>query len=541
MGNLRGMGTKVCLLAACLACAGTARAACNGPQALVAQWRAHPSSEAAVDLGSWYASHHEFDCALEVFRAGLRRDPKSAQLHYLAGLALVTQRQPAAAQAELERSAQLDPAALKPHLLLAILYAGMGNHAAADAQWRKVLAIDPKSEEALEGLSNDLMAQKNYAAVVQLLQSAPRTEKLSITLSRALGLLNYLDAASDVLLQAMKAQPDSLPLADAMVVVLIKQQKFQEAINLFQYQVKKHPGNLDAEQELFRILVLTDHINEARPLGPKLLAERPHDAEVLYLNGVVQRSLGNYQQAKVYLEQAIAIQPNFFNSRYNLGMVLGFLKDYQGAKENLEKAIELGAPQPEVHFELANALRGLGDTQGAMAQLKLYQQLKKADDDATQAAVSAGQGDRDLDAGKLDEAIRQYRDAVEAKPASADYHYKLAVALHRKGDSAGERQELEAAVKADPKMAGAQNALGFLLSRSGDPDGAIEHYRLATEAAPGWPDAWINLAAALAVESQFGEAKQAVAKALQLDPGNAQAKALSDQLARDPAAQAAQP
>ena len=227
MGNLRGMGTKVFLLAACLACAGTAHAACNGPQALVTKWRAHPTSEVAVELGSWYASHHQFDCAVEVFHSALRRDPKSAQLHYLTGLALVAQRQPAAAQAELERSAQLDPTVIKPHLLLAMLYAGMGNHPAADAQWSKALSIDPKSDEALEGLSNDLMAQKNYPAVVQLLRSASRNEKLSITLSQALGLLDYLDAASDVLLEAMKTKPDSLPLADAMVVVLIKQQKYQ--------------------------------------------------------------------------------------------------------------------------------------------------------------------------------------------------------------------------------------------------------------------------------------------------------------------------
>lgn len=541
MAYLRGMGAKVFLLAACLGCAGTAHAACNGPQPLVAELRSHPTTERALQLGSWYADHQQFDCAAEVFRTALRRDPKSAPLHYLNGLALIKLHQPAAAQAELEQATQLAPGELKPHLLLAMLYTAAGNHPGADQQWSRALAIDPKSEEALEGLSNDLMARKNYAGVVQLLQNAPRTERLTITLSRALGLLNYLDPAASVLLEAMKAQPNSLPLADAMAVVLIKQQKYQEAINLFEYQVKKHPGNLDAEQELFRILVLTDHINQARPLGPKLLAERPRDAEVLYLNGVVQRSVGDYPKARLYLQQAIAIDPNFFNSRYNLGMVLVFLKDYQGAKENLEKAIELGAPQPEVHFELANALRGLGDMQGAMAQLKLYQQLKKADDDATQALVSAGQGDRDLTAGKLDEAIRQYRDAVQAQPQSANYHFKLAVALHRKGDIAGEREELETAIKIDPKLPGAQNSLGYLLARSGDQEGAVEHYRLAVEAAPGWPNAWVDLAAALAVESHFVEAKQAVAKALQLDPDNAQAKELSDQLARDPAAQAAQP
>lgn len=541
MGKLLDTGTKVLLLAACLASTGMAHAVCNGPQEMVSKFHAHPSAEGAVTLGNWYADHRQFDCAVEVFRAGLQRDPRSAQLHYMAGLAMVAAGHPVQAQSDLEQSTRLAPEVLKPHIVLAAVYQQVGKPAAAEEQWRKALAIDPKSEEALDGLSSLLMNRRDYAAVVQLLQDAPRTEKLTITLARALGLLNYVEGAGNVLLEAMKLHPDSLPLADAMAVVLVKQDKYQEAINLFQYMEKKHPGDKDVELQLFRLLVLTNHINQARPLGPKLLTEMPHNAEVLYLNGIVQRSMGNYEQAKVYLQQAVALDPNFFNSRYNLGMVLVFLKDWQPAKENLEKAIALGAPQPEVHFELAKALRGMGDSQGAMQEIQLYQKLKKADDDATQAAVSAGQGDRDMDAGKLDEAIRQYRDAVQAQPESANYHYKLAVALHRKGDEAGERAQLEAAIKIDPNMAGAQNSLGFLLSRNGDADGAVEHYRLAVQAAPEWTDAWINLAAALAVEAHFGEARQAVAKALELDPGNAQAKALRDQLARDPAAQQAQP
>jgi len=100
---------------------------------------------------------------------------------------------------------------------------------------------------------------------------------------------------------------------------------------------------------------------------------------------------------------------------------------------------------------------------------------------------------------------------------------------------------LEQAVKLDPRLAGAQNALGYLLSRSGEVDGAVEHFKMAVDAAPGWPEAWINLAAELAVGSHFPEARQAVSKALELDPGNAQAKELSDQLARDPAAKTEHP
>ena len=119
--------------------------------------------------------------------------------------------------------------------------------------------------------------------------------------------------------------------------------------------------------------------------------------------------------------------------------------------------------------------------------------------------------------------------------------YKLSIALHKAGDQAGERAQLEEAVKVEPKLASAQNQLGYILSRAGDADGAIEHFRMAVQAAPAWTEAWINLAAELAVGAHFSEAQDAVAKALVLDPGNAQARALSDRLARDPAAQQAHP
>jgi len=78
--------------------------------------------------------------------------------------------------------------------------------------------------------------------------------------------------------------------------------------------------------------------------------------------------------------------------------------------------------------------------------------------------------------------------------------------------------------------------LGHLLARSGDAAGAIEHLQLAVRAAPAWTEAWINLAAELAIQARFTEAREAAAMALRLDPENAKAQRLSDQLGRDPRA-----
>jgi tetratricopeptide (TPR) repeat protein len=509
---------------------------CAGPPAMVARLRAHPGTDSAVVLGSWYAGRQQFNCAIDVFQGALKTDPKSAQLHYLEGLALLGMAHPAEALPVIEEAARLQPEVLKPHLVLGYLYDQANRHTDAEDQWKKALAIDRSATPALEGLSNDLLARQDYIDVIGLLNSAPRTEKLAIDLSRAFGQMNYLDQANQVLSDALNRTPGSVPLASALTVVLVKQLRYQDAINLLQNTVQKNPGNFEAELQLFRLLVLTNHINLARPMAPKLLAKRPHDPEVLYLNGIVERILGNYADSKAHLEEAVNLDPNFFNSRYNLGMVLVFLKEWKEAAEQLQKAIDFGATEPQVHFELAKALRGLGQMEQATDEMKKYQALKKEDEAKLEAGMNAAQGDKDLDAGKVQEALVHYRLAADGAPDSPNYKFKLAIALHRAGDTAGERAQLEQAVKLDPRLAGAQKQLGLLLWHSGDLEGAVEHYRMAVQAEPAWTEAWISLAAALAEDAHFVEAHQAVDMALRLDPKNAQAQELSDQLARDPAA-----
>ena len=537
----RGAGFAVLGLAGIMGFTVPAHAACNGPAALVAKLKAHPTTSDAVHLGSWYAGHKQFDCAVATFRAGLKSDPKSAQLHYLIGLADVDGNHVADAQPDLQRAVELDPGVIKPHLLLAFVYDQTGNHQEAEQQYQQSLSIDPKSEIALEGLSQDLLSRKAYIDTVLLLRSAPRTEKLTINLAKALGNLNMLDEARDALNEALKENPKSLELSGAIIVVLVKQVRFQDAIDVAQHMVDISPGNQDAEVQLLRILVLTNHINAARPLAPKLLAARPRDPEVLYLNGIVLRSVGDDEGARKVLEQSVALDPNSPNSRYEFGMVLVLLKDWAPAREQLEKSIEMGEKAPQVHYQLALALRGLHDTEGAQKEIQTFETWKKNDEMKLEAAMKAAQADDELKADNPQKAIADLKEAIATEPDDAGYKYKLALALHQAGDTDGEREQLEAAIKLNPRLAGAQNELGYMLSRAGDSNGAIEHFRLAVQSAPLYVDAWINLAAEFAVAGQLPDARNAVAIALRLDPENERAHKLSDRLAQDPAGQQGRP
>jgi tetratricopeptide (TPR) repeat protein len=541
MGNLRGWSARWVLPAICLGVAATAHAACNGPQTLVAAMTAHPTTGNAIQLGSWYASRKQFECAVETFHTALKADPQSAQLNYLESLAMVGAGQFSAATPPLLESIRLDSTVLKPHLLLAELYEKSGKISEADEQWRQALAIDPHSDVALDSFSASLLARKDYAGVIGVLQHAPRTETLAIRLAQALDALNYLDGASDVLLEATKLSPDSLALAKAESVVLIRKRAYLEATKLWKYTVEHHPGNREAELNYLRILVMTQHYTLARPLGIKLLAATPHDPEVLYLNGVEDHEVGDYPAAKAHLEDAVAQVPDFYYSRFYLGVALVALHEWKEGKENLEKAIALGYTDSKAHYELALALHGLGENDQAAREIQQFQDMKKAEEDTLEASSNAAQGDEDLTAGKIQEAIAHYRSACASEPGNGGYKYKLSIALHKAGDAEGERAQLEEAVKLDPKLAGAQKQLGYLLARSGDAAASIEHLQMAVQDAPAWVDAWINLSGELAEAGQFAEARNAVQMALRLDPANAQARKLSDQLARDPSAQQANP
>jgi tetratricopeptide (TPR) repeat protein len=532
-----GVGLAAGVLAGVLGLAASAHAACNGPAALVGRLKAHPTTDNAVVLGSWYAGHKQFECAVETFRAALTRDPKSAQLHYLHGLALLALRRTPDAESEIEQSARLEPGVIKPHLLLASIYQDQGKQQAAEEQWRLALGIDPASEPALEGLSAALLQRQDYPNTIMLLRDAPRTERLAINLSRAFGQLAYLNDAERVLNEALKLHPESIELTKAMTVVLVRMHRNADAIKLVTDTANAHPQNIDEQVELFRVLVLLSQFEKARPMVPKLLAARPHDSEVLYLSGIMENEDGNPEQARIHLEEAVKLDPGNNNAHYHLGVVEVQLHQWKEAVENLQKSIELQIPLPEAHFELAKALRGIGQADKAAEEMKAYQQLKKANDASRAAEAAVALADKNLDSGKTDEAIAKYREALESDPNDALYRYKLSVALRKSGDTDGERTQLDQAIKLDPKLAAAQNELGFLLARAGDANGAVEHFQLAVQSAPAWTEAWVNLAAELAVLARFSEAREAISRALSLDPANADARALSDQLARDPAAQ----
>lgn len=509
-------------------------ASCHGSPTLEAKVRAEPTARTYAALGIWFRENKHFDCAAEVFEKALQMEPGSAHLAYLLGASLYSSGNVQDAIGPLQRSVRLDPKVLQPHLILGGALDQIHDTMDAETEWRAALAIDPKSLTARTALSKDLLAEKDYRSEIALLHgtSAPEALPTNLTLDLALayGQLGMLQEANEVLRAALHTDPTSLPLAKALSATLVLQARKEEAAGVLETAMKQHPTDLSVQLLYLRLLVIQDEAAKGQQLGSRLLKTAPHNWEVLYLNGVLEQRAGEYAAARDHLQQAVLLNPEYYESRRSLGSVLAKLKDNQGAREQLEKAIALGSHDPQIRFELAGVLRALDENDEAQEQFKLYQQEAQAKSDMTQAAAKAAFADQKLAAGDVQQAIDLYRDAVAAAPKESSLAYKLAMALDKAGDTVNERAALEQTIQIDPNMAEAQNQLGYLASRSGDAASAEEHFRLAVRASPGFAKAWVNLAATLYLESKLPEAKEAVEHALQVEPGNLKAQELRSAL-----------
>ena len=120
--------------------------------------------------------------------------------------------------------------------------------------------------------------------------------------------------------------------------------------------------------------------------------------------------------------------------------------------------------------------------------------------------------------GKFDEAIAEYRKAIELKPDYAHAHNNLAIALRKKGNVDEAILKYRKAIELQPDFASFYSNLGVVLAKKGNVDEAILEFRKAIELNPKDVAAHYNLGKALGMTGNVDEAILEFRKAIELDP-----------------------
>ena len=125
--------------------------------------------------------------------------------------------------------------------------------------------------------------------------------------------------------------------------------------------------------------------------------------------------------------------------------------------------------------------------------------------------------------GRFDEAIQDYRKAIQINPNSSDALSNLGLALTAQGrfDEALESQRK--AIQINPNSSSALNNLALALADKGRFDEAIENYRKAIQINPNYCEALDNLGIVLVTQGRFDEAIESYRKAIQINPNYCEA------------------
>ncbi len=244
----------------------------------------------------------------------------------------------------------------------------------------------------------------------------------------------------------------------------------------------------------------------------------------------VARQLDRFDLAESVYRRALEREPAAAAAHDGLGRVALARGDPERAVAELREALRLAPDANEPYYPLALALRELGQREEAVEALARRGERRIAIADPWMSSLAELQvgtrlalnrGTAALERGDYDQAIREYRMAVESAPSSALARTNLASALEKMGDTEGAIEAMRAALEIDATLPRANFGMGSLLARSGADAQAVEYYERALAVEPNHRDAMFNLANALYRLRRFDGAVQWYRRSIAADPSNA--------------------
>jgi tetratricopeptide (TPR) repeat protein len=197
----------------------------------------HPVEESTH---AWMALGHFLeksspDRALEAFKAAQTLQPKNVEPHLAAAGALEAVKQYTAAEAEYKRVAELDPKSPEALAGLVRIYQTNGRLPEAEAALRKYIALDPQNAMAFAQLGRVLAAMgKNEEAISAFqtsLQLSPGDPNVVRQLADLLTDARKYAEAEALLAPLLKRSPNDAALHHSMARILMREHNFPAAQN----------------------------------------------------------------------------------------------------------------------------------------------------------------------------------------------------------------------------------------------------------------------------------------------------------------------
>ena len=197
---------------------------------------------------------------------------------------------------------------------------------AAEAEWRKAVALNPEDGKA------------------------------RFNLALSLDQRGQIDEALVHYQKAVEAEPDNAAAFTNLAVVLLRKGRLDDAIERFSKSLAIEPDNAKAESNLGAALIQKGRVDEAIEHCRRALAVDPAHPDAHNSLGIGLAMRGKVDEAIPHLEQAVAAVPDSLEYRYNLGRVLAAKGRFSDALPHFEEAVKLSSGAEPQSLSMLSAM-----------------------------------------------------------------------------------------------------------------------------------------------------------------------------------------
>ena len=370
------------------------------------------------------------------------------------------------------------------------------NHAGARVAVAELLIEEGQIDDAYELLRAPAGLAQVEGATVQ----AARTDQSSaLTLvARIEEHRGRLGAAREMYEKGLEFDTSNAAAALGAARLVLLEGAYQDAYARFQTVLRSEirPGAemdvtgkskvvVDAKLGAAEALLAMDKAGDAEKLLADLATPEPVNADVELWQGKVAEALEHTQEAVRHFRNAITLEPKSFRA------YLALAQHYRSTKRP-------------------------GEAVGVIVEAQQNVEVT--------AEVRRVLGWAELERNRLDEAIKQFVQALEMEPRDSAAQFGLAVAYRRKDMLDQASAELDKVQELDPKFPGLPLEKGRLAEATGDMNAAATSYREALAESPKDAALKSRLGAVLVLTGQLDEGEKLLLEVIDAQPYSAEAE-----------------
>ena len=202
--------------------------------------------------------------------------------------------------------------------------------------------------------------------------------------------------AQDLTTQLISENPNVTFLYNLMGVILVEQNKPDEAIEYYEKGIKIDPNFSSIYSNLGLLYANKSEHIKAENFYKKSISLNYKNPEAHNNLGSLYKSLDKFKDAINCYKEAVKIDPKFIHAYHNLGNAYTAMGNFYEAKINFIKAIEINPRYTNSHRTLSRIIKYRDDNEHFLELKKIYKKINDNIEDKTNIAFALGKAYEDM-------------------------------------------------------------------------------------------------------------------------------------------------